>query len=57
MSKPTVLLIGGLTHTEKEWKAFESKYNLKVMRYSVFVEAQADKVAHRNMKQAAERTS
>ena len=57
MSKPTVLLIGGLTHTEKEWKAFESKYNLKVIRYSVFVEAQADKVAHRNMKQAAERTS
>lgn len=32
MSKPTVLLIGGLTHTNKEWEAFGSKYNLKEFR-------------------------
>jgi hypothetical protein len=30
MSKETVLLIGGLTHTNKEWKEYSSKYNLKV---------------------------
>lgn len=29
MSKPTVLLIGGLTHANKEWQAYASKYNLK----------------------------
>lgn len=29
MSKPTVLLIGGLTHCNEEWKAYGSKYNLK----------------------------
>lgn len=29
MSKPTVLLIGGLTHCQKEWEQFGSKYNLK----------------------------
>jgi glyoxylate reductase len=29
MSKPTVLLIGGLTHCMKEWKDLGSKYNLK----------------------------
>lgn len=29
MSKPTVLLIGGLTHCNKEWKDLGSKYNLK----------------------------
>ncbi|KEF53187.1 D-3-phosphoglycerate dehydrogenase [Exophiala aquamarina CBS 119918] len=32
MSKPTVLLIGGLTHVNKEWEAFGSKYNLKEFR-------------------------
>jgi hypothetical protein len=30
MSKKTVLLIGGLTHTNKEWKEYSSKYALKV---------------------------
>jgi len=29
MSKKTVLLIGGLTHTKKEWQSYASKYNLK----------------------------
>jgi glyoxylate reductase len=29
MSKPTVLLIGGLTHCMKEWENMGSKYNLK----------------------------
>ncbi|KAK4938318.1 hypothetical protein LTR10_021202 [Elasticomyces elasticus] len=29
MSKPTVLLIGGLTHANKEWNEYGSKYNLK----------------------------
>ncbi|KAF7505971.1 hypothetical protein GJ744_012413 [Endocarpon pusillum] len=29
MSKHAVLLIGGLTHAEKEWKAWSSKYILK----------------------------
>ena len=29
-SKKSVLLIGGLTHTNKEWKEYSSKYNLKV---------------------------
>lgn len=32
MSKPTMLLIGGLTHTNKEWESFSSKYNLKEFR-------------------------
>ncbi|KAG9776552.1 hypothetical protein HRR83_005493 [Exophiala dermatitidis] len=32
MSKPTVLLIGDLTHTNKEWEAFSSKYELKEFR-------------------------
>lgn len=32
MSKPTVLLIGDLTHTNKEWEALSSKYNLKEFR-------------------------
>ncbi|KAL2413699.1 4-methyl-2-oxopentanoate reductase A [Exophiala dermatitidis] len=32
MSKPTVLLIGDLTHTNKEWEAFGSKYELKEFR-------------------------
>ena len=32
MSKPTVLLIGGLTHTNKEWEGLGSKYNLKEFR-------------------------
>jgi hypothetical protein len=30
MSKKAVLLIGGLTHTQKEWKAWSSKYILRV---------------------------
>lgn len=30
MSRKAVLLIGGLTHAEKEWKAWTSKYILKV---------------------------
>lgn len=30
MSKKTVLLIGGLTHTKKEWDEYASKYTLKV---------------------------
>jgi glyoxylate reductase len=30
MSKRTVLLIGELTHTNKEWKEYSSKYTLKV---------------------------
>lgn len=29
MSKPAVLLIGGLTHCNKEWKGYASKYTLK----------------------------
>lgn len=29
MSKPTVLCIGGLTHTNAEWQAWSSKYTLK----------------------------
>lgn len=29
MSKQTVLLIGDLAHTNEEWKAYASKYNLK----------------------------
>lgn len=29
MSKPTVLLIGELTHTAQEWQAYGSKYTLK----------------------------
>lgn len=32
MSKPTVLLIGELAHTNTEWKAYGSKYNLKEFR-------------------------
>lgn len=32
MSKPTVLLIGDLAHTNQEWKDFASKYNLKEFR-------------------------
>lgn len=32
MSKPTVLLIGELTHTNQEWQALSSKYNLKEFR-------------------------
>lgn len=32
MSKPTILLIGGLTHTNKEWSEYGSKYNLKEFR-------------------------
>lgn len=32
MSKPTVLLIGDLTHANDEWNAFSSKYNLKEFR-------------------------
>ncbi|KIW18954.1 hypothetical protein PV08_03243 [Exophiala spinifera] len=32
MSKPTVLLIGDLTHANTEWKAYGSKYNLKEFR-------------------------
>jgi len=28
--KKTVLLIGGLIHTKKEWKEYSSKYHLKV---------------------------
>ncbi|OCT50301.1 putative 2-hydroxyacid dehydrogenase UNK4.10 [Cladophialophora carrionii] len=32
MTKPTVLLIGGLTHTNKEWEELGSKYNLKEFR-------------------------
>jgi len=30
MSRKAVLLIGELTHIEKEWKAWSSKYVLKV---------------------------
>jgi hypothetical protein len=30
MSKKSVLLIGGLTHTKKEWKEWSSKYILRV---------------------------
>jgi len=29
MAKPTVLLIGTLTHSKKEWEEYSSKYNLK----------------------------
>ena len=29
MSRPTVLLIGGLTHCNQEWSDFGSKYNLR----------------------------
>ena len=29
MGKPIVLLIGGLTHSNAEWQAYASKYNLK----------------------------
>jgi D-3-phosphoglycerate dehydrogenase len=32
MSKPSVLLIGNLTHANDEWKAYSSKYNLKEFR-------------------------
>ncbi len=32
MSKPTVLLIGDLTHCNQEWLDFGSKYNLKEFR-------------------------
>ncbi|OAL40015.1 hypothetical protein AYO20_00928 [Fonsecaea nubica] len=32
MSKPTVLLIGGLAHVNKEWEGLGSKYNLKEFR-------------------------
>ncbi|KAK5094669.1 hypothetical protein LTS08_008525 [Lithohypha guttulata] len=32
MSKPTVLLIGELTHTNQEWQALSSKYKLKEFR-------------------------
>lgn len=32
MSKPTVLLIGDLVHTNQEWQDFSSKYNLKEFR-------------------------
>ena len=32
MSKPTVLLIGGLSHTDKEWSDYSSKYDLKEFR-------------------------
>lgn len=32
MSKPTVLLIGDLGHTNKEWQGYSSKYNLKEFR-------------------------
>ncbi|EXJ90126.1 D-3-phosphoglycerate dehydrogenase [Capronia epimyces CBS 606.96] len=32
MSKPTVLLIGGLTHVNKEWEEYGSKYVLKEFR-------------------------
>lgn len=32
MSKPTVLLIGDLTHTNKEWQSLSSKYTLKEFR-------------------------
>ena len=32
MSKPTVLLIGELNHTNKEWEEYGSKYNLKEFR-------------------------
>lgn len=32
MTKSTVLLIGGLTHTNKEWEELSTKYNLKEFR-------------------------
>ena len=32
MGKPTALLIGGLTHVDKEWHALGEKYNLKEFR-------------------------
>lgn len=32
MPRPTVLLIGDLAHTNKEWKDLSSKYNLKEFR-------------------------
>ena len=32
MGKPTVLLIGPLAHTDKEWDALGDKYNLKEFR-------------------------
>jgi len=32
MSKPTILLIGDLTHANKEWEEYGSKYNLKEFR-------------------------
>ena len=34
MSKPTVLCIGELVHTENEWKAWSSKYSLKEFVHS-----------------------
>jgi hypothetical protein len=36
MSKKTVLLVGGLTHTNKEWKEYSSKYTLKVCIEDVY---------------------
>lgn len=32
MAKPTILLIGDLTHATKEWEEYGSKYNLKEFR-------------------------
>ena len=32
MSKPSVLLIGDLVHTNREWESLSSKYNLKEFR-------------------------
>ncbi|OAP65142.1 hypothetical protein AYL99_01114 [Fonsecaea erecta] len=32
MSKPAVLLIGGLAHVDREWQSLSSKYNLKEFR-------------------------
>ena len=32
MSKPSVLLLGALTHANKEWSDYSSKYNLKEFR-------------------------
>ena len=34
MSKPTILCIGDLVHTQKEWEAWSSKYDLKEFRNS-----------------------
>jgi hypothetical protein len=57
MSKKTVLLIGGLTHTNKEWKEYSSKYTLKVCIEDVYAVQIPELTGIRNMKAAAGKTS